>query len=364
MSFFDEGDQPRRPPRPRRPAGGVTADPQTVRTRQGVAIAVGLLLFVLLVVGIDACRDSARKGGLREYNEEVSQLVARSDTEVGRPFFERLAAGGGQQEALDLEGQVNLLRELSGDLARQAAALEAPEAMAQAQTALELVLEMRRDALAKIAGKLPDAQATGPSAEDAIVEIAGQMQLFYASDLLYRYRVAPAMGSALEEAEVEGQDVQATNFFPTIEWLDSTKLAPRLGATISAGRRGGPVAPGSHGHGLTSVSVNGTALDSETANRIAAGASLSFNVRFQNQGENNENGVVVKVSIEGSGAPVTAQATLPQSSAGSEASVDVPLTNAPPINQPVQINVSVEPVPGEEKTDNNRQSFPALFTQG
>ena len=58
--------------------------------------------------------------------------------------------------------------------------------------------------------------------------------------------------------------------------------------------------------------------------------------------------MVVKVSIEGSGRPVTAQATVPQTSQGNEASVDVPLTQAPPIGAPVQVTVTVEPVPGEE----------------
>lgn len=361
MSFFDEGDEPRRSPRPRRPAAeGVAVDPQTLRVRQAVAVGVGLLVLILLLFGVRACQSSAKKRGLREYNSDVRALVRDSDREVGQQFFQQLGGGRRPDQTLDLGTQVNQLRAVSEDLVGRARKLDPPDDMRPAQSALLLVLEMRRDALRKIAQKVRSAQASGDTAQQAIIQITGQLQLFYASDLLYKYRVAPVIGTALKEAGVEGQTVYQTRFFPSVKWLDPANVAPRLGTTLSASSRGGPVAPGSHGHALTSVTVNGQALGSDV-NRLPAGSNLVFTVKLQNQGENDETGVIVKVSIEGSGPPVTAQATVPQTSKGSEASVDVPLRNAPPVGTPVQINVSVEPVPGEKTLDNNRKSFPALF---
>ena len=61
---------------------------------------------------------------------------------------------------------------------------------------------------------------------------------------------------------------------------------------------------------------------------------------------------------------MTAQATVPQTSQGSEASVDVPLTQAPPIGAAGAGHGHRRAVPGEEMTDNNEQTFPVLFTQG
>jgi hypothetical protein len=365
VSFFDEGDEPRRSPRPRRPsAAGVTVDPQTIRTRQGIAVGVGILVLILLLFGVRGCLNSAKKRGLRDYARNVNELIEVSDRQVGRPFFEQLSGAGRTDNALNLETQVNGLRVESEDLVKRGQRLDVPDEMRQAQAPLILVLEMRRDGLEKIASKLPTAQGSGASAEEAIVQITGQMQLFYASDIVYKYRVRPAVEQALENAEVEGQSVADTNFFPSVGWLDAGQVAPRLGATLSAARRGGPVAPGSHGHGITSVTVNGTELSADEANRIPAGANLTFTVRFQNQGDNDETGVVAKVSIEGSGSPVTAQATVPQTSEGSEASVDIPLRQAPPIGTPVTINVSIDPVPGEKMVDNNKESYPALFSRG
>ncbi len=365
MSFFEEGDQPRRSPHPRRPAGGgVAADSQTVRVRQGVLVGGLLLVAIVLIFGIKGCVNSAKKGSLRDYNRNVRSLIQESDRDVGQQFFGALSGSGTSDNSLNIETQVNQLRVVSQDLVKRAGRLDPPSEMRPAQGVLALVLEMRRDALTKIAQKLPNAKATGDTGQQAIIQITGQMQLFYASDLLYKYRVAPAMRKALADAGVEGVTVPDTNFFPSIAWLDRNQVAKALGGTVTASNRGGPVAPGSHGHALTSVSVNGTTLDTGTANRIPAGSNLTFNVTLQNQGENDETGVVVKLSIEGSGPPVTAQATVPQTTKGSEAAVDVPLTQAPPIGVPVTITVSVEPVPGEQMTDNNKQSYPALFTRG
>ena len=363
MSFFDEDDEPRRRPRPRRPAGGVAVDPQTLRMRQGILVGVGLLVVIVLALGVRGCLSSAEKRGLRDYTERAGTLVQRSDRETVRPFFEQLA-GGGAGGQLDLEAQVNQQRDVAQQVVADAQALEAPDEMRAAQSALVLVLEMRRDALRQIAAKLPTAQATGDARDEAIVQIAGQIQLFYASQILYKWRVRPLVEQALADADVEDASFPDTNAFSTIEWLQAPRVAQQLGSTLSASRRGGPVAPGTHGHGLTSVTVGGTTLEPGTANRIPAGSNLAFTVKFQNQGENDEAGVVVRISIEGAGRPVTAQATVPQTSQGSEASVDVTLRDAPPIGRPVEVKVTVEAVPGEEMTDNNEESFPALFTQG
>ncbi|MFL5821063.1 MAG: hypothetical protein ACJ76S_10335 [Solirubrobacteraceae bacterium] len=365
MSFFDEGDERRRSPRPRRPAGGtVSVDPRTARLRQGIAVAGLVVVVLLLGLGIRGCVSGAKKRSLREYAQNVSSLVQESDHQVGKPFFAQLSGSGGADNALNLETQVNQLRVVSEDLVKRGRRLDPPGEMRQAQSVLLLVLEMRRDALRKIADKLPSAQATGGTADQAIIQVTGQMQLFYASDLLFKYRVAPVIKQALDNAGLQGQSVPDTNFFPTIRWLDAGQVANRLGATLSAAKRGGPVAPGSHGHALTSVSVGGTDLSPDTANRIPAGSNLTFTVNFQNQGDNDETGVVAKVSIEGAGNPVTAEATVPQTTKGSEASVDIPLRQAPPIGVPVTITVSIDPVPGEKMVENNKRSYPALFTRG
>jgi subtilase family serine protease len=112
------------------------------------------------------------------------------------------------------------------------------------------------------------------------------------------------------------------------------------------------------------VTVGDQTLTPDAPNRIAAGADLAFDVTFANQGENEESDVNVRVRIRGeTGKPITAQKRVPSTKPGANTEVTVPLGQAPPIGTPVTIEVSVPKVPGEQKTDNNRQTYTAIFTR-
>lgn len=367
MSFFDEGDEPRQP-RPRRPVGGSLAAPdqQTVRTRQAVAAGVGLLVLILLVVGVRGCLDSQKKRSLRDYNRDVASLVQESDQQVGKPLFEQLSGVAGQAggDPINLETQVNQLRVVSEDLVKRARKQNVPDEMHPAQSNLITVLELRRDALTKIAAQLPNTQATGGGGQ-AVAKITGQMLAFLASDVLYSQRVIPYIQKALDDAGITGQTIPTSQFLPNLTWLDEAQVATRLGATLQGGTaKAGPVKPGSHGHGLADVTVGDSTLDPEGVTRIPAGSNVTFGVSFENQAENDESNVIVKVTITGSsGSPITAQGTAPTSAAGETTKVDIPLRQAPPIGVPVKIDISVEPVPGEEDASNNKKTYSAIFTR-
>jgi len=367
LSFFDEGDEPRRP-RPRRPAGGGVAappDPQTARIRQGVALGVGLLIVILLVVGIKGCLNSAKKRSLRDYNRDVSSLVQESDDQVSKPFFEAMSGSGAASgDSVNLATQVNQLKIVAEDLVKRAQKLNTPDDMKPAQSNLLQVLEFRSEALQKIADKIPTAQSTGNASGTAVAQITGQMMKFLASDVIYSQRVAPYIKKALDDNDITGQTIAQSQFLPSIDWLNEEEVATRLGAQAPAGaKKRGPPAPGSHGHGLTSTSVNGTELTTDSANHITASPNLTFTVNFENQAENDETNVGVQVEITGAGAPIKATATVPSTTAGSSATAEVPLRRTPPINKPVEIKVTVQPVPGEADSSNNTQTYPAIFEQ-
>jgi hypothetical protein len=72
---------------------------------------------------------------------------------------------------------------------------------------------------------------------------------------------------------------------------------------------------------------------------------------------------VVKLSVTGGSKPISVQKTIDRVNRGQTASVTIPLGRAPPIGTPTSLRVQVVPVPGETKTDNNRQSYAVLFTR-
>ena len=88
-------------------------------------------------------------------------------------------------------------------------------------------------------------------------------------------------------------------------------------------------------------------------------------MNFTNQGENDEFDVKVTVRITREGGdPITTSETIPKVAAGESAAAELPLEDQPPLDTAVVIAVNVARVPGEEKVDNNRAQYPALFSRG
>jgi hypothetical protein len=191
------------------------------------------------------------------------------------------------------------------------------------------------------------------------------MQALLTSDVLWSQRVAPLIKDELDDAEVTGQRIEPSRFLPDLGWLDPDEAGDRLGAEGGGGGggSGGPVAPGSHGHGLTSVTVGSTTLQPGGVNRIPASDNPTFTVAFQNQGENDESDVVVNLRVSGAGRPISVRKEISKTTAGQAAETEIPLGRRPPVGTPVTITVSVTPVRGERTRDNNRQEYPALFVR-
>ncbi len=127
-----------------------------------------------------------------------------------------------------------------------------------------------------------------------------------------------------------------------------------------------PRSPASTGPGSGSVTVTpaGTALVEGSTAQIPATEDVAFDIEIANQGEHPEEDIVVVVEIAGAdGEPITLEETLDTINPGESKVVNVPLAETPPIGEPVDINVQIEPVAGEEKTDNNEASFTAIFSR-
>ena len=66
-------------------------------------------MLILLVFGVNCCRNSAKENALKDYNRNVTAVIKDSDDQVGPPLFELLnnaAARSPRTSSL----QVNQLR--------------------------------------------------------------------------------------------------------------------------------------------------------------------------------------------------------------------------------------------------------------
>jgi hypothetical protein len=134
---------------------------------------------------------------------------------------------------------------------------------------------------------------------------------------------------------------------------------------IRTGRGGNKAAsPGLHGDGLASVTLGGQTLSpGGGSTSVSLSNKLEFGVQVANQGQNTETDVTVRVTVGKGKDAIEAEDTLDSIAAGETKTVTIPLADQPPTGQTVPVTVEVEPVPGEQKTDNNKQQFSVIFTR-
>jgi hypothetical protein len=376
LSFFDEADEPRTTPRPRRaPSGGGSRRPpapddQTLLVRRLVAAGAVVVVLVLLVVLVRGCVNSGREQALKDYNRDVTALMEASRTDVSARLFAALT-GAAAERGEQVTETIAQLRAVAERQYERARALDAPDAVGEAQHNLELLLSLREDGVRVIADRIQQAIGTTAAAQNAVNAIAGQMQAFNASDVIYSQRVAPYVKKALEDngipATYSGETGETVlpyaDFLPNVGWMDPSNVARALGTTSASADDNGRPAPGLHGHQLDSVSVGGTTLEPGTSNTLPANPPPTFDVTFTNGGEHDEQNVRVVVEISGGGGSSTlrAETTVPNTTAGESATASVQFDRSPPTGGVAEIRVTIEPVPGETGLDNNSQTYSALF---
>ena len=321
-----------------------------------------MLVLILLVLGVRGCLDARKERAMKEYVRDVQALLQESDQQ-SRALFDLLEGSGGREQAVEIENALNGFRVESARLVDRARNdIDRPDEMSTAHRFLVQMLEFRRDGLAEIADKLP--VALGDQERRKGTEgVAAQMLAFITSDVLYTQRVRPNLRAPLEDegiaAEVQLPD---SRFLPDVDWLQPEFVARQVGG-IRTGRGGDePAAPGLHGNGIASVSLGGQALAAGGSAGVKASEDLKFQVQVQNQGENTETDVLVRITVGRGGDAIEIEETVDEIAAGESKTVEVPLTESPPTGQSVPIEVTVEPVPGEKKTDNNTLKSSAIFT--
>jgi hypothetical protein len=333
--------------------------------RRVAALAIGVLVLVLLVLLVNGCLNNRQEQALKDYNRDVAGIVRDADTNADA-VYDTLSSGG--QASTDVQSEINQLRVRAQTLTKQAEGIDVPGDMRPAHRNVLLSLSLLREAMGKIAEKLPAALSTdSATAVPAVRSIAGEFQAFDAANVVYNRRGAALIKEVLDDKEIGGQTIQNSSFVQNYGWLQPSTVARRINST--AGRGAGDAgttepAPGLHGHGLLGVSVGDVTLVPGQPNQLRVASNVTFSVKVANQGDNAETEVRVRVRISGAGDPISVQRVIDQTTAKSETTASVPLGQAPPEGEAVQIRVEVVPVPGEENKTNNSATYPAIFRRG
>ncbi|HEX3693599.1 MAG TPA: hypothetical protein VHU13_09665 [Solirubrobacteraceae bacterium] len=304
---------------------------------------------------VNGCLKRGKQQALEKYNGGVGKIAQESQAQVSHPLFATLAGAAGKS-ALEVGQRVDEYRLLAQQQLEQAQKLSVPGEMTAAQRDFLLTLDLRREGLQKLANLVRT--ALGGQSTQAASSIAGAMETFLASDVIYSQRVAPFIQQGLASGGVGGQSTTASRFLPNLGWLQtSTVQAKLMGQTPS----GGAVTPGTHGHTLKGVSVGTTALEpSPTINHVSGGSNPTFTVMVENAGSNPQTNVKVDVSVTSEGRTLSASHVIDKTEPGSTSNVDIPVDGVT-LGAASRVSVNIEPVPGETNTENNKGSYIVIF---
>ena len=216
------------------------------------------MLLIIIVLIINGCLKSQKQQSLKDYNHSVSEIARESDAQVSKPFFTALSGAAGKS-AIDVQVQVNHLREEAQKLATRAKDLSVPGEMKGAQQNLLSTMNFRVEGITKIAALLP--AALGGQGKQVDPKIAGDMEIFLASDVIYSQRVVPLIQESLSSNGIHAS-TQPSRFLPNLGWLDPTTVEARL--TGKSTGAAGAVTSGTHGSSLVGTAVGTTTLAAGT----------------------------------------------------------------------------------------------------
>jgi hypothetical protein len=324
--------------------------------RRRIAAGVGVVLLIVIVLLVNGCLKRGKQQALESYNQSVNQIGQASESQTARPLFTTLSDAAGKS-ALDVEVQVDQLRRQAQELAERAKGLSVPGQMTSAQRNLLSALGLRVEGLSKVASLVRE--ALGGQAQQASSKIAGAMETFLASDILYSQRVVPLTQEALAAGGVSGQSTGQSRFLPNLGWLTPSTVQSRISGQPASSN--GAIAPGTHGHSLKGVSVGtNTLASSPTINHVNGGANPTFTVMVENAGSNAETNVKVDVSVTTEGKTLYASHVINKTEPGSTSNVDIPV-NGVTLGAASRVTVDIEAVPGETEVANNKGTFIVIF---
>jgi hypothetical protein len=325
--------------------------------RRLVAAGVAIVLIIVVVLLVSGWLKSEKQQALKTYNHGVGALAQESE-KTSHPLFVALSGATGKS-ALDVEQQIDELLTQTRAVADRASGLSVPGEMAAAQQDLLLALDLRTEAMTKLASLVP--AALGGKAKQLSPKIAGVMEIFLASDVIYSQRVAPLIEQTLASAGITGLSTASSRFLPNIGWLEANTVAARLAGESTSSSESAQTLSGHHGSALVGVSVGGTTLEPEPAiNHISGGGNPTVTATVEDAGEFDEPNVKVDVTVTAAGKQYKASGVIGKTEPGKRANAEISLTGLP-VGQAAKIEVQVEPVPGETNHEGTKGAFLAIF---
>jgi hypothetical protein len=344
---------PRPPMRPpSRPPGGITPLIRLVGL-----IAVAILVIVLLVFWVQSCRGSSKQSSYESYMNQVSEAASASDS-IGKEFSQLLTSPG--IDETELESGLNGLAQREQQIVSSAQGISPPGQLREEQRAVVEALQFRVSGLRG----LQDAfrrTVDFKSADEAAEKLSEQTQRLLTSDVIWDDLFKQPAIEVLRSEGVTGVNVPDSTFLSAAD-LASSSAMKSIWERFQGVSDGGTVT-GVHGMGLEFVKVlpSGDELSTDTETTITVRQDLAFEVGVKDTGDSDEVEVKVKLIIQRTPTPIEKTETIDLINTGETKSVVFRDLGSPPFEK-TTVQVTVQPVPGEENNLNNTAEYPVIFS--
>jgi CARDB protein len=365
FDFFDDSptveesrereSRPRTRPRlPRRPPGG----PGSPLLRRAALIVGAILLVVVLVLWVNACRADAKKAHYEDYMEGVAGVTADSAA-IGRELNELLFTSGVQLE--DLQTQLEALRERQSQTVSRAEGLDAPGPLREQQESLVESLQLRVSGLNGLARAFSQVTGTEDNeAQQAGELLATQSERLVASDVVYEDLFKARSQEVMEQQGVTGVAVPDSDFVSNGELASPTSWTQ----IIQRITRPPDEAGGLRGNKIASVVIQpgDQQLTPSEENTCKVSDDLAFDVNVENSGDSQETQVKVTLTIQQAPENISKEETIQVINPGETKTVTFSDIGAVEFASRTAVKVAVAPVQGESNKSNNSAEYICFFT--
>jgi hypothetical protein len=358
-----EGLIPRRTPRgPQQPPRAPTNLTPLLRLIGLIAFAI--LIVVLLLLWVQSCQEDKKRDAYSSYMTSM-KAVGDDSQRVGRELSDALTTQGIKPAELQKQlGNLAQQQELATERARK---LDPPGPLHEAHDRALEALVFRANGLAGLSEAFRRTQGSKDAAAAGAL-LASQAERLVASDVVWDDLFKEPGIVVLKTENISGVVVPDSNFVQTPDLASTRSMVPiweRINGSAASGSSSGtPV--GLHGTNIESVKVipGGQTLSESTENTVEASTDLGFAVAVANGGNSQEVKIQVTLTIQQSPTPIVKKQTIDIINPDETKTVvfrDFPSVD---FGERRIMRIDVDPVPGEQRTNNNSAEYPIIFSLG
>jgi len=330
-------------------------------------IAFAIVIVVLLVIWGQGCSSDKKRTTYNDYMTDVGD-VGTASAKIGADLADLLTTPGLKQAELETK-LGGLIQQQQQDV-QQADGVDVPGPLRPSHDHAVEALQLR---VGGLQGMLATFKATA-SSKDATAageQLSVQARRLGASDVVWQDLFRLPATATLKDEGLTDVTVPQSIFVENVE-LYSTKSMTAIWQRVHGASTGGTPS-GVHGTGLQYTNVTPAAscsqgctgngqLSTDTEATIKVSTDLGFVVGVTNTGENQEVRVHVTLTVPKGTSPIVKKATIDLIDVGETKTVTFKTFPEVPFGEKTSVQVSVEPVPGEQNKTNNTAEYPVIFS--